>query len=184
MIPTRKHFRVLLLGLTLSLGLMTSLLAPRAALAQGITTGGLTGVTVDQTGAVLPNAKIVALNNATGARIEQQSRADGGFSVLNLQTGTYTVTFSLTGFSDGVLKDVRVEVGSRDLGTLTLKPSSTVTTVEVSDTAPLLETTQAQVSTTFDTLEIANLPLANGFDAVTLLEPGVTQTHDNNFSNQ
>ena len=172
-----------MLGLTLSLGLTTSLLAPRAALAQGITTGGLTGVTVDQTGAVLPNAKIVALNTATGARIEQQSRADGGFSVLNLQTGTYTVTFSLTGFSDAVLKDVRVEVGSRDLGTLTLKPSSTVTTVEVSDTAPLLETTQAQVSTTFDTLEIANLPLANGFDAVTLLEPGVTQTHDNNFSN-
>ena len=82
-----------------------------------------------------------------------------------------------------MLKDVRVEVGSRDLGTLTLKPSSTVTTVEVSETAPLLETTQAQVSTTFDTLEIANLPLANGFDAVTLLEPGVTQTHDNNFSN-
>jgi hypothetical protein len=172
-----------LLGLTLSLGLAACVLAPSYVHAQGITTGGLVGVAVDQTGAVLPNTRILAVNNDTGARTEQQTRADGGFSILDLQTGTYTVTFSLSGFGDTVLKDVRVDVGSRDLGKLTLKPSSTITTVEVTASQELLETTESQVSTTFEPVQLANLPLANGFDAVTLLEPGVAQTHDNNFSN-
>lgn len=183
MIRTRKHLGTLLLGLTLCFGLAAGTFMPPAASAQGITTGGLTGVAVDQTGAVLPNAKIIATNVATGAKIEQQARGDGGFSVLNLQTGSYNLVFSLPGFADVVLKGVRVEVGPRDLGNIVMKPSSTVTTVEVSDSAPLLETTQAQVSTTFDPVEIANLPMNNGFDAVTLLQPGIVQTHDNNFSN-
>ncbi len=183
MIPTQKHLGTLLLSITLSLGLATSILAPPTMHAQGITTGGLTGVAVDETGAVLPNTKIVATNIATGARAEQQARTDGGFSVLNLQRGAYTLTFSAPGFADLVLRDVQVDVGPRDLGKLTLKPSSTQTTVEVTDTAPLIETTQAQVSDTFSPETVSNLPLGNGFDAVTLLEPGVVQTHDNSFSN-
>ena len=183
MISTQKHFGALLLGLTLSLGLTATILAPIPATAQGITTGGLTGVTVDQTEAVIPNTRILAVNVATGARLEQQARSDGGFSLLNLPAGTYTLTLSNPGFADLVLKDVQVTVGGRDLGMLVMKPSGTSTTVEVTSTNPLVETTQAQVSTTFDPLELANLPLNNGFDAVTLLEPGVAQAHDNNFAN-
>jgi outer membrane receptor protein involved in Fe transport len=183
MISTQKHLGALLLGLTLSLGLTATILAPVPAVAQGITTGGLTGVTVDQTEAVIPSTRIIALNAATGARVEQQARADGGFSLLNLPAGAYTLTFSTPGFADLVLKDVEVSVGGRDLGLLVMKPSGTSTTVEVTSANPLVETTQAQVSTTFDTLQLSNLPLNNGFDAVTLLEPGIVQTHDNNFSN-
>src|SRR4051794_12654678 len=183
MISSRKHFGALLLAFTLSFGLTASILAPLPASAQGITTGGLTGVTVDQTEAVIPNTRIVAVNVATGARVEQQARSDGGFSLLNLPAGAYTLTFSNPGFADMVLKDVQVTVGGRDLGLLVMKPSGTSTTVEVTSANPLVETTQAQVSTTFDTLQLANLPLNNGFDAVTLLEPGIVQTHVNNFSN-
>ena len=183
MISTKKQFGTLLLGLSLILGLTATILAPLPATAQGITTGGLTGVTVDQTEAAIPNTRIVALNSATGARVEQQARADGGFSLLNLPAGTYTLTFSNPGFADMVLKDIQVTVGGRDLGQLVMKPSGTSTTVEVTSANPLVETTQAQVSTTFDTVQLTNLPLNNGFDAVTLLEPGIVQTHDNNFSN-
>jgi outer membrane receptor protein involved in Fe transport len=183
MIPTRKHFGALLLGLTLNLGLAISVLAPPPAMAQGITTGGLIGEVSDQSGAVLPNARIIALNTATGARFEQGARSDGGFSLLNLPTGTYTLTFSAAGFADLVVKDITVQVAVRDLGKMTMRPSSTSTTVEVSDTIPLLNTVEAQVSESFVPEQLAALPLANGFDAVTLLEPGVVQTHDNNFSN-
>jgi len=151
--------------------------------AQGITTGGLTGEVIDQAGAVLPKTSIIAVNSATGAKVAQTSREDGGFSLLNLPAGTYTVTFSSPGFSDAVLKDVLVNVGTRELGKVTLKPSSVQTTVEVTTANPIIDINESQVSATFEPEQIASLPLANGFDAVTLLEPGITQTHDNNFSN-
>lgn len=170
---------LLLVALAFSFFLPASL----RTLAQGITTGGLTGTTVDPTGASLPNAAIRALNLATGAEIVQRSREDGGFSLLDLPAGTYTLRFSTPGFADLEMREVVVNVGTHDLGKLALKPSQVQTTVEVVENNALLTTTEAQVSTTFDTVQLANLPLNNGFDRVTLLEPGIVQTHDNNFSN-
>jgi hypothetical protein len=178
-----KVSRALFLGAAISAGFVLSNLGTQSAAAQGITTGGLTGEAVDQAGAVLPKTSIVAINTATGARVAQNAREDGGFSLLNLPAGTYDITFSSAGFSDAVLKNVLVNVGTRDLGRITLRPSSVQTTVEVTETNPLIDINEAQVSTTFDPEQLSSLPLNNGFDAVTLLEPGVVQTHDNNFSN-
>ena len=178
-----KLRRALILGAVLGLSFGTLTLVPHAAFGQGITTGGLTGTVVDQSDAVLPNTTIQAINAATGAKAVQSARSDGGFSLLNLPVGTYTLTFSASGFADTTLKDVAVSVGSRDIGKVTLKPSGVQTTVEVVEANPLINTSEAQVSTTFDPVQLANLPLNNGFDAVTLLQPGVVQTHDNNFSN-
>jgi len=155
----------------------------QTAFAQGITTGGLTGVAVDQQGAVVPQASIIATNVATGAKMAQNTREDGGFSLLAMPTGTYTLTFSAPGFADVIIKELTVNVGSRDLGKITFKPSSVQVTVQVTESNPIINTNEAQISTTFETEQIANLPLNNGFDAITLLEPGVTQTHDSSFSN-
>src|SRR5262249_42411265 len=153
---------------------------PQAAFAQGITTGGLSGSVTDASGAVLPNTSVVAVNVATGAKAAQNARQDGGFSLLGLPTGTYNLTFSAPGFADAEMKNVQVNVGNRDLGAVALKPSNVSTTVEVTGaTSELINTTEAQVSTTFDTMQISSLPLNNGFDAITLLEPGIVQTHDN-----
>lgn len=157
--------------------------ATQTAFAQGITTGGLTGIAVDQQGAVVPNASIIATNVSTGAKMAQNTREDGGFSLLAMPTGTYNLTFSAPGFGDVVVKDVIVNVGTRDLGKVTFKPSSVQVTVEVTESNPIINANEAQVSTTFETEQIANLPLNNGFDSITLLEPGVTQTHDSSFSN-
>jgi hypothetical protein len=178
-----KLLRALFLGAVLGLGFGSLTLVPHAAFGQGITTGGLTGTTMDQSEAVVPNASIEVLNTATGARVVQTSRQDGGFSLLNLPVGTYTVTFTAPGFGQVTLKDVVINVGTRDLGKVTLKPSGVQATVEVTAVNPLINTSEAQVSTTFDTIQLANLPVNNGFDTITLLEPGVVQTHDNNFSN-
>ncbi|MBS1803856.1 MAG: TonB-dependent receptor [Acidobacteria bacterium] len=178
-----RMFRALFIGAVLGATFTVSNPGTRFAAAQGITTGGLTGEVGDQAGAVLPKTTITAVNSATGARVTQNSREDGGFSLLNLPAGYYTITFSSPGFADAVLKDVQVNVGTRDVGKVALKPSSVQTTVEVTTANPIIDLNEAQVSTTFEPEQIANLPLANGFDAVTLLEPGITQTHDNNFSN-
>ena len=181
--PRAKFLRSTILVASLCAAFAVTATAPHSAFAQGITTGGLFGQVTDPTGAVLPAASITIVNDATGARSEQQSRADGGFSLLNLPIGQYTITFSHSGFSDVVMKNVQVQVGSRSIGDISLKPSGEATTVEVSAANPLIDASTSQVSETFSTVQLSSLPLNNGFDAVTLLQPGVVQTHDNNFSN-
>ena len=110
----------------------------QTAYAQGITTGGLTGVAVDQQGAVVPQASIIATNVATGAKMAQNTREDGGFSLLAMPTGTYTLSFSAPGFADVVIKQVIVNVGSRDLGKITFKPSNVEVTVHVTESNPIV----------------------------------------------
>ena len=149
-----KVSRALFLGAAISAGFVLSNLGPQLASAQGITTGGLTGEVVDQASAVLPRTSITAVNTATGARVAQTSREDGGFSLFNLPAGTYTVTFSSPGFAEAVLKDVVVNVGTRDLGKVTLKPSSVQTTVEVTTANPIIDINEAQVSTTFEPADL------------------------------
>jgi len=58
------------------LGLLTCVAAP-LALSQGITTGTVSGVVTDQSGAVVPGAQIQIANLATGVKLEQKSAADG-----------------------------------------------------------------------------------------------------------
>ena len=58
------------------------------------------------------------------------------------------------------------------------------TQVEVNGAASsLLQTTDSQVTTTFSTEQLSNLPLNNGFDTVAEVVPGVVSTHGDSFSN-
>ncbi len=159
-------------------------LSQHLASAQGITTGSITGTVLDGAGASVVGAKISVLNTATGEKAESLSRGTGDFTVGNLPIGTYTVIIAANGFSDLKVESVVVNSGNAtELGKEALKVGSNTQEVTVEGTAPLLETTQSQVSTTFSSQELESLPLGNGFDTVALLVPGTVQTHDNNFSN-
>ncbi len=94
------------------------------------------------------------------------------------------MVISDSGFSELKIENVVVTSGnSNNLGKQALKVGASTQEVTVEGTQPLLETTQSQVSTTFSSEQIQDLPLGNGFDTVALLVPGTVQTHDNNFSN-
>ena len=62
------------------------------ALAQA-TTGQIGGTVNDQTGAVVPNAIVVAKNQATGVETPQfKTTNEGIYNIPNLNPGTYTLT--------------------------------------------------------------------------------------------
>src|SRR5215470_13789637 len=160
------------------------LLLGAAGYAQGIATGSISGTVLDPTGAVVPNAKVAAENTATGQTITVETNDSGYFSLRNVPPGSYKVTVESKNFRVVRLDKVDVSVAHDSmLGELKLQLAQTAEAVVVESGAPLMETTTAQVTTTFGTKEVADLPLNGGYDAVTLFIPGVADTGSNSFSN-
>jgi len=88
-----KHFAIRLL-------LAMSLVAAATSLSHaqgGGTSSSLTGVVVDQTGAVIPGAEIAVKNNATGYEAKGISAENGSFTISFLPIGTYTATVNPAG---------------------------------------------------------------------------------------
>lgn len=151
--------------------------------AQGIVTGQLTGTVQDPTGAVVPGATITATNIALGQSFTATASGAGEFSLQSLPVGEYAVVISRSGFADTKIGHVTIETGkTTGLGVEKLAAGA-VETVEVSTAQNLLETVQSQVTTTFQTEQIQDLPTGGGFDELALLIPGVVSTHGNNRAN-
>jgi len=172
------------LGLGVALMVAASCAANTGTLwGQGINTGSVAGTVSDPQGAVVPQANISATNNTTGVLLHSISGADGSFALRDLPVGTYTLTVESGSFVPLKVINVQVQAGiTTQVGILKLSLGAT-TTVSVEAGAPLLETSQSQVSAVFDSEAISSLPLNTGFDNLALLTPGVVQTHDAQFSN-
>ncbi|MGA9242312.1 MAG: TonB-dependent receptor [Silvibacterium sp.] len=161
-----------------------AILASHNAVGQGITTGSIAGSIADQQEAVVSQASITAVETDSHATFKTVSGADGSFIFHDLPIGTYTLRVESGNFTPFVVNNVRVVAGvTTQLGVQRLTVGSSTTTVTVESTAPILEVTQAQVTTTFDSTAIQSLPLNTNFDNLALLAPGVVQTHDASFSN-
>jgi hypothetical protein len=160
------------------------LFAASSSFGQGITTGGITGTVADPTGAVVPGASITATATATKISATATAGKDGTFSFKDLPIGTYTLVISSSGFANLTLNNIQVSAAKQQgLGIEKLSTGSASAVVEVSDAANILETTQSQVTTTFDSQAVTSLPLAGGFDSLALLIPGVVNTRSDDFSN-
>jgi Carboxypeptidase regulatory-like domain/TonB dependent receptor/TonB-dependent Receptor Plug Domain len=150
-----------------------------AALAwgQGITTGTVQGAVVDPSGAVVVGGQIELENTASGLALSAHSGSDGAFKFLSVPIGTYKVVINAQSFTPETVNNVIVQAGATtNLNQVTLR-IGTAEQVEVNGSgAVLLETTDSQVTTTFATETIQNLPLNNGFDTVAEVIPGVVST--------
>src|SRR5579872_5315319 len=80
------------------------------AFSQSNTTGEIAGVISDPSGAVIPNAKVTAKNDATAASQTVVTNSQGIFHLSFLPPGSYTLTVSATGFQTAPHK-IQVGVG-------------------------------------------------------------------------
>ena len=84
--------------------------------------GTLAGTVVDDQGATLPGATVVATEVATGATRTSMTGVDGAFSFASLPPGRYRFQITLSGFSPLNLTDVNLAPTEiRDLGRQTLR---------------------------------------------------------------
>jgi hypothetical protein len=182
-----RHFMKILLRKTSLLLLLIGcflLTHSKTAYAQGIVTGTITGTITDASGAVVRDAPVVATNTATGAKLVGKTDNAGGINLNDVPLGTYTVVISAPSFAPLKIDNLQVTSGgTSSVGTQHLSVSGTAQEVSVSTAQNLLETSQAQITSTFDTTQITDLPTGGGLDRLTLLIPGVVRTLGDNFSN-
>jgi Carboxypeptidase regulatory-like domain/TonB-dependent Receptor Plug Domain len=161
-----------------------SFLIGGVARGQGIVTGTLTAAVQDSTGAVIVGAKVTVTKTDTNTIFRAATNAQGSFSLNDLPVGIYTVKIEDQGFSVLTVNDVHVDANrTQSLGIERLVAGGSTATVEVNAAQTLLETTESQVTTTFDTQQVSELPVGGGFDELALLIPGVVATHGENFAN-
>jgi hypothetical protein len=172
--------------LFLMLGLLVVSVLPSRLGAQ-VTSGSISGTVVDPSGAVIPGVEVRCINAGTGSAATTTTNDAGLFRCSELQIGTYNLEFTKASFSKYVVNSVVVSSGTdQGLGSVKLALGASTVTVEVTEAPPLIESTEAQVSTTFTTQQItsfAGLQENEGMDFLALQIPGVNMTRDNTFSN-
>lgn len=163
------------------------LLFVSASRAQQGTSGSIEGTITDQQGGAIANAKLTAVNEATGLTLEASSDDNGLFHFLAVPVGTYRVTVEHSGFAK-YSADVRVDVAARINLPVQMAVGSQAESVTVSAAPPVLETTRSSVQSVVNDLAVSDLPtLGRNFINFTLLTPGVTtdvRTGDISFAGQ
>jgi hypothetical protein len=141
------------------------------------TTGSITGQVTDPSGAVVANATVTASNVDTNVATPVKSNAQGVYTVRFLPIGRYTLTVAAPGFGQKSIAPFSLEINQTIKINTTLALGSESSSVQVHDTAPILDSSDGVISTTFTNNEIQNFPLeGRNFQSVTLYTPGVVQT--------
>ena len=171
LLPIRhRRLRFTLMAFALSL---MSLGAP--GLFAQTDTGSIAGTVADTTGAVIPGANILATNAENGLKLSAVSDATGGFTILAVPRGDYTVTASAKGFQDQSAT-VTIIVTQTQTVVFQMSAAGTTTTVQVTGSAPLVDTSDATVGATIEGKQVTDLPLnGRNFTQLALLTPGVTR---------
>jgi hypothetical protein len=140
-------------------------------------TGAITGIVTDPTGAVVAGAHVTARNLATGVESPTTTNASGFYRLEFLPIGRYTVAIEAKGFSQEAVPAFDLEVLQTATFNVKLAVGASTDTVSVSAAAPILDTNDATLGTTFTANAIQNVPL-NGLDfsALTLYLPGAVNT--------
>jgi hypothetical protein len=127
-----------------------------------VSTGSLGGQVSDPNGAVIPDAKVVARNEATGQDYTTQTSDFGLYVFPTLNTGRYTVTVEKTGFKKINRSNIEIRVAQRVDLNLALEVGDVQQSVSVTAETPLLETTTVERGQSISQTFMNNLPLFSG----------------------
>ena len=159
--------------------LVFSLALAPAAFGQA-TSGDLVGTVKDASGALLPRATVTVKAESTGVTTQVTAGNSGEFRASNLLPDKYDISVSAPGFQPTNIRGVLVELNKTSTQDVSLSVGGSTNTIEVSaDAGVVLDTTTTNLTTTFSTEELANLPTASvglGVLNTSLLAPGVAST--------
>jgi hypothetical protein len=146
----------------------------QAAQAQTGATGRLEGTVMDQNGAAVVGASVVATQAATGTRRETQSDESGRYSLPVLPVGEYTLTVESQGFQQYVRSGIHVEAAVSSTIQVSLRVGAVTQQITVSEAAPVINTTQSTTFRQINQLEMVEVPSSTrSFTHLLTAEAGV-----------
>ncbi len=146
-------------------------------------TGSVNGTVTDPTGAVVPNAKVTAMNVDTNIETPTTTNSDGIYNIAFLQIGNYKLTVEVPGFATATYGPFVLETAQIAKVDVKMGLSSAQQKVSVeAEVVPLLNTETPMLATTLDTRAIENMPLVSrNLIALTMFLPGAISTNPNGF---
>jgi len=141
-------------------GLAALLLLAGLALGQ-VKSSTITGTVTDPSGAVVPGADVVVINQETNAQVAVQSNASGEYTVPYLPAGQYSVSVTMQGFQTFRKTGIVMGTGTTVREDVALATGSVASTLEVKADAAALQTESATVQGAVNSDIIQNIPNIN-----------------------
>src|SRR5215472_11433846 len=150
------------------LGLLTPLVAQK-------TTGTISGVVTDPSGAVIPNATVTITNVGTALTRNLTTNELGEYTAPDLPNGVYRIVAKEANFKESIVPNVELHVASTALVNIQLQMGNTTEQVTVEANVIQVQTDSAQLGEVVEGQQVRNLPLnSRNFVALTQLAPGVS----------
>lgn len=141
------------------------------------TSGIISGTVSDPQGAVIAGASVTVRNVGTNESRAAIADGEGRFRFPNLPIGNYEITVQAKGFAKYVRTGIELLLNQEAVINTPLKTSTVEEVVTINENASLLNTSNAEVSTRFDSKRLSELPLAPNRNVlnVALSAAGVSQ---------
>jgi len=124
-----------------------------------VDTGTILGTVKDQSGAVVPNAKVTLTNEGTGFTITTTTNGQGNYTFTPIRIGTYSVSVEAPGFAKAVQSHLTLNIDQKLVANLTLHPGAVTQTINVTSAPPALQTQDASLGQVVTGQNVNNLPL-------------------------
>ena len=121
--------------------------------------GSVIGRVVDSSGATVPNATVTVTNVDTGVKATTTTSAGGDYRLDNLLVGKYNLATSASGFTSTTLSNIDVQLNKILTANVILQIGQVTTTVEVTEATVAIDTSTAQLQSSFDARQIVNMPI-------------------------
>ena len=158
-------------AMLLAMLVVADLLLPQAS-AQ--VSAALSGTVFDQSGAAVGIASITVKSAELGFERTTATDTAGHYEVRSLPVGNYEVRVTKQGFRQEVRSGVHLVVGQDAVLGFQLQVGAVTEQVAVSEDAPIVSTTNADISGLVGAEQVKNLPLnGRSYDLLVTLNPGV-----------
>ena len=146
--------------------------------AQAPTAGRILGIIVDDQGGPLPGVSIEAKGPRLVGSAATVSDTNGTYRLLALPPGTYTITFSLQGFTRIVRNDIVLGVEQALAVDIKMTPAAIEEEVVVTGQAPLIDVKSPARGQVLTAQTFQALPKGRSFDSLVTIMPGVQSEND------
>jgi hypothetical protein len=150
-----------------------ALAVPSLAFAQA----SIAGVVKDASGAVLPGVTVEASSPDLIEKVRVTTTDESGrYRIVDLRTGTYTVTFSLTGFSTVRREAIALSGTFNASIDATLNVGALQETITVTSESPIVDVQSVRRQTVIDNDVITSIPVTRSYNSLMQLMPNtITQ---------